>query len=145
MATIEVKGLRELGEAMRLLKAETALKYARAATGAAARVVKVAAQQNITSSPSVITRNLYSAVIAKRIPKSQTELTSEHIVTVRGRGKKTRKGNLQAGAPYAHFVEFGTVKMPAEPFLRPALERNQQKAIEAMRRPLEKGIIKSRA
>ena len=28
-------------------------------------------------------------------------------MTVRGRGKRTRKGNLQAGAPYAGIVEFG--------------------------------------
>ena len=140
----EVKGLRELGEAMRLLKAETALKYARAATAAAAGVVKKRAKQNIQSSPAVRTRALLNAVIVKRIPKSQTQLTSEHIVTVRGRGKRTRKGILQAGAPYANIVEFGSVHMPAEPFLRPALEGHQQQAAEAMRKVLEKRIIKDR-
>lgn len=32
-----------------------------------------------------------------------------------------RKQREQGGAFYAHMVEFGTVKMPAKPFLRPAL------------------------
>jgi HK97 gp10 family phage protein len=146
MATFEVKGLRELGEAMRTLKAETALKYAWQATGAAARVVKKAAVRNIVTSPSVITHTLERSVIIKRMPKSERgNLTAEHIVTVRGRGKRTKKGNLQEGAPYAHFVEFGTVRMPKEAFLEPALERNQQKAAEAMKGPLERGIIKDRA
>lgn len=32
-----------------------------------------------------------------------------------------RKRREQGGAFYAHMVEYGTVKMPAKPFLRPAL------------------------
>ena len=32
-----------------------------------------------------------------------------------------RKKRVEGGAFYAHMVEFGTVKMPAKPFLRPAL------------------------
>jgi HK97 gp10 family phage protein len=144
-ATFAVKGLRELGEAMRTLKAEVALKYAWQATGAAARVVKKRAVKNIETTPSVRTGNLERSVIIKRMPASERgNLTAEHIVTVRGRGKQTRKGNLQAGAPYAHFVEFGTVKMPAEPFLRPAIEGGAQEAAEAMKGPLERGIIKDR-
>jgi len=143
--TFEVKGLRELGEAMRQLDADVALKLSWQATGAAAQVVKKRAQQKIETSPSVDTGNLRRSVIVKRMPKGERgDLTAEHIVTVRGRGKRTRKGNLQAGAPYAHFVEFGTVHMPAEPFLRPALEGGVREAVEAMRRRLEAGIIKNR-
>lgn len=33
-------------------------------------------------------------------------------------GNRKRRG--EGGAFYAHMVEFGTVKMPAKPFLRPA-------------------------
>lgn len=142
--TFEVKGLRELGEKMRALSADTALKYSRAATAASARLVKKHAVQNIIASPSVRTHNLERSVIVKRIPKGQTDLTSEHIVTVRGRGKVTRKGTLQSGAPYAGFVEFGTVKMSAEPFLYPALARNTREAAEIMRKILERNIIKNR-
>lgn len=32
-------------------------------------------------------------------------------------------GNRKGGIFYAHFVEYGTSKMPAKPFLRPALQQ----------------------
>jgi HK97 gp10 family phage protein len=145
MASFEVKGLRELGEAMRTLERDVALKISWQATGAAARVVKKRAQRNIQSSPAVRTGVLLRSVIIKRMPKSERrQLTAEHIVTVRGRGKRSRKGVLALGASYAHFIEFGTVHMPPEPFLRPALEGGQREAVEAMKKTLERGIIKDR-
>lgn len=135
--TFKVEGLRELGESMRALGSEVAVRISASMTGAAAKVVKTAAVRNIESSPSIETGSLRDSVIVKKIPKSQTRLTSEHIVTVRGRGKIIRrgkkKGERQTSAPHAHFVEFGTVNMPAEPFLRPALDRNQQRAAEVMK------------
>jgi len=140
--TIEVKGLRELGERLRFLKTDVALKAARSATGAAANVVKKAAIQNVQTSPSVDEGDLVRNVIAKRMPKGQTTLTSEHIVTVRGRGKKSSKG-FKNGAPHAHYVEFGTRFMDEEPFLEPALKRNIQKATDAMAKRLEARIIKA--
>jgi HK97 gp10 family phage protein len=144
--TFEVKGLRELGLSMKELDRDVALKIAWQATGAAARVVKTRAQRNIQSSPAVRTGVLLKSVIIKRMPKGERgDLTAEHIVTVRGRGKRNRKGVLTLGAPYAHMVEFGTVHMPAEPFLRPALEGGQTEAVAAMKRALERGIIKDRA
>jgi HK97 gp10 family phage protein len=139
--TFEVKGLRELGLAMNKLERDMSLKISWNATGAAARVVKTRAQRNIQSSPSVRTGLLLKSVIIKRMPASERgDLTAEHIVTVRGRGKRSRKGILTQGAPYAHMVEFGTIHMPAEPFLRPALENAQSEAVAAMKRALERGI-----
>jgi HK97 gp10 family phage protein len=144
MGSFEVKGLRQLGESLKKLDREMALKIAWQSTGAAARVVKTRAQRNIQSSPSVRTGVLLKSVIMKRLPKGEREqLTAAHIVTVRGRGKRNRKGVLAAGAPYAHMVEFGTIHMPAEPFLRPALENGQREAVDAMKRALERGIDRS--
>jgi HK97 gp10 family phage protein len=144
MASFEVKGLRELGEALKKLDRDMALKLSWQSTGAAARVVKKRAQRNIQSSPSLRTGVLLKSVIIKRLPKGEREqLTAAHIVTVRGRGKRNRKGVFTRGAPYAHMVEFGTIHMPAEPFLRPALENGQREAVEAMKRSLERGIARS--
>jgi len=137
MATTTVHGLRELGEAMRELKAEVAKSIASSMTNAAAQVIKKAAVANIRSSPSVDTGSLRDSVIVKKIPRSQTSLTSEHIVTVRGRGKLIKrgkkKGQKQTEAPHAHLVEFGTVNMKAEPFLRPSFDHQKGKAVEAMK------------
>ena len=47
------------------------------------------------------------------------------------------------GAPYGKFVEFGTRRMRAQPYLRPAAERvrqeYRQQAIKAVRRAVRKG------
>mgnify|MGYP006935474972 CR=1 FL=1 len=129
---------------MRRLGSDVAKKDSRAATAAAASLVKKAAKGNIQSSPSIESGSMLDAVIVKKLPAGQTDLTSEHIVTVRGRGKKfNKKGQRIARAPHAVFVEFGTVKMPAEPFLRPALSQNVRPAIDKMAGVLKRRIDKA--
>jgi HK97 gp10 family phage protein len=132
--TVRVEGLQALGEAMRELSRDVALRVSRQATGAAAQVIKRRAKSNIRSSPSVDTGSLLDAVIVKKIPNSQTRLTSEHIVTVRGKsrrgGRKTK--TKQAIAPHARFIEFGTTNAPAEPFLRPAFDAGKEEAMQKM-------------
>lgn len=141
--TVRVDGLAELGERMRTLATKRALSACASATGAAAKVIKEAAKANIRSSPSIQTGSLLDAVIVKKVPKGQTTLTSEHLVTVRGRGKAiTKKGQKIPLAPYARFVEQGTVKMPAEPFLRPAFDTQGGKALNVMVDRLEQRLIK---
>ncbi len=143
--TIKVDGLRELGERMRNLSAKTANQFSYRATGKSASLVKKEAKRNIQKSPSIVTRSLLNAVIAKKIPKSKTALTAEHIVTVRRKrtGRKTK--TLQQTAPHAHFVEFGVPSrnIPAEPFLRPALDQNIQPCINIMKDSLAKDILKA--
>lgn len=142
---IKVEGLRELGLALKGMGAAGS-KAAGRATGAAARLVRSAAKANLRASPSVDTGTLVGAVIAKKLPKGKTALTSEHVVTVRGRGKlQTAKGKKIDVAPHGSKVEFGTVNMPAEPFLRPAMANNIAPAIDAMAGSLRKDIAKAAA
>lgn len=141
--TIKVSGLRELGESMKALGNDVALRIAASMTGAAAKLVKTSAIQHVISSPSVDTGRLRDSIIVKKIPRSQSKLTSEHIVTVRGRGKakvNKKTGIKQTEAPHASLVEFGTVNMPAEPFLRPSFDENKEKAIQAMKETGHKRI-----
>lgn len=141
--TVKVDGLAELGRRLSTLKSDMALKAARSATGAAAQVIKKTAVLKIDSNPSIETGSMRGAVIVKRLPKGESNLTSEHIVTVRGRGKTSKKtGIKQKDAPYAHYVEFGTVNMPAEPFLRPAFDQNKETAVQAMADRLKKQLEK---
>ena len=141
--TVEVKGLHELGEKMRGLSAKVASRVASSATSAAAQVIKKKAIANIKRSPSIDTGSLRDAVIVKKIPKGQSRLTSEHIATVRGKGKPYNKKGKKIIAPHAHLVEFGTVHMPAEPFLRPAFDTEKRRALDAMVSRLEKGIVRA--
>ncbi len=141
--TVRVDGLRELGEKMRGLSEKVNKSIAASATVAGAKIIKTRTIRNIEVNSShdkahpgtsVDTGSLRDSVIVKKIPKSQTTLTSEHIVTFRGRGKPriNKKGVKQEQAPHAHLVEFGTVNMSAEPSLRPAFDTDKGKALQAM-------------
>ena len=142
----EVKGLRELGLAMKGLSADMAGKVARQATAAGAGVVRKAAREMAP----VDSGNLKAAVVMKRLPKRETPLTEEYFVTVRqGKKRDAAQGKARTGrqgkdAFYARFVEFGTVKVPARPFMRPALENNTQKAVSAMSNRLKARLDKVR-
>lgn len=138
----EVKGLRELGLAFQGLDDAVQRKVAGQATGAAARVVKAADKQNLQRSPSIDTGLVEKNVIIKKLGKRQAgDLTAAHIVTEKktpypsDNAKGSRNTRRSAG-----YLEFGTVKMPAEPHLRPALQNNVSQAINAMKDKLAKGI-----
>lgn len=67
--------------------------------------------------------------------------------------KNVRKGivgetyKTRGDAYYWYFFEFGTSKMPARPFLRPAFESKKEKALEVIAESLKKQIemIENRA
>lgn len=144
--TVKVEGLRQLGLNLKKLEDAVARKAARGATAAAATVVKKAAKKNIQKAPSVVSGSLLESVITKRLGRADTELTSEHIVTVRGRGKKrpyTAKGKKIESAPHAHFVEFGTVNMGPEPFMRPAFEGEKNRAADVIAERLRNAVNKA--
>lgn len=147
MVKVEIKGLSELGEQMRNLSAEMNTKIARSATNAAAQVIKKRAialapqykePHKLTVGGETITvppGNLKKNIVVKRWTK--TSLTSQHIVTVRGK----RKDNF--AARYGRLVEFGTVKMSPEPYLGPAFEQEKGFAVQAMIGKLRSGIDKA--
>lgn len=140
--TVRVDGLRELGEAMRALGNETSQKIAHAMASAAARLVRDQAKKLAP----VATGEMRDNIIAKKLRKSETVLTSEYKVGVKRYKRKyaNTKRNVRmrrAGTEYEldiayywRYVEFGTVKMAPRPFIRPAIDQNKFTAIEAMRK-----------
>lgn len=145
--TVRVEGLRELGERMRKLSAKVSTKLAGQATGAAAQVVKKADKRHLRSSPSVDSGLVEKNVIVKKLGKSKTKFTSEHIVTIKkvvypkkGNEKKSRNTRQVAG-----YLEFGTVNMAAEPHLRPAFNETKSGLPEVMKAKLAAGITKAGA
>jgi HK97 gp10 family phage protein len=144
-STVRVDGLRELGEAMRTLSKDIAERVARQATGAAAQVVKNGAKATLRGNPSIDTKLLHDNVIAKKVTKSKTTLTSEHIVTVRKRDYPQQRGKSRRNTrQVAVYKEFGTVNMPKEPSLGPGFERTKGRALEVMIARLKSGIEKAR-
>lgn len=140
--TVQIKGLRELGERMRSLSADMAGKVARQATAAGAGV----ARKNIRARAPVDTGNLQAAIVMKRVKDSN--LTEEYIVAPsKGKRRDVRaakrgEGKLGKDAYYAHMVEFGTVKMAAQPFIRPGFDESVQPATEAIAKRLKQRLDK---
>lgn len=140
-----VEGLRQMGQAMSTLRQDVSRKVAVAATGAGARVIRDLARQKApvadenyeVEGQPVERGNLPKQIVAKQVPKSQRQLTSEHVVAVRGKrkhGYASRIGALQ---------EFGTVKQAPQPFMRPAFDEGKGKALQAITDRLSARIAKA--
>lgn len=140
--TVKLDGLRDLGQRMKGLSEAMNSRIARAATAAGAAVIRDAAKQKV----AVDTGNLKKNIIVKRLPKGESPLTSEHIVTVRqGKLTKKQKASGLGDAFYGRFVEYGTAKMPARPYLRPAYDQNKEKAVQAIKDRIVKRLAKAGA
>ena len=144
---VRVDGLAELGEALKQFPEVLGKKYLRKATFLAAQVIE---QDAITHAP-VRTGNMKDAIaIFKR---KDDPSTAHYAIGVRkiklNRKMKNvfrivrragMKLGIQGDAYYWRFVEFGTAKMPAHPFLRPAFEAQKMAAIEKFRTSLADGV-----
>lgn len=91
------------------------------ATETTAKEIARGAQARLQASPSVRTRHLLNAVMAKmnrRSGRARVGISSDTMTLAGGR--------IDIPSKRAHFVELGTVNMPAEPFMLPAAEAQQQ-------------------
>ena len=146
--TVQVLGLRDLGEAMRELAEDINLKIARAATNAGAQVIKKRAIANALriNRGEADTDGEYLApnIIVRRQRRPDQGLTSQHAVTVRHKGKIVDPANHTEN-PYAVGVmnEFGTVKMSKEAWMRPAFDSGKSEALDAIVKRLKQRIDKA--
>lgn len=147
MATtkVEIKGLRELGQALKELGNDIGSKVARQSVSAGATVIRnrarslapVADEPYVIEGLQVQPGNLPKNIVTKRVKPSDTDLTAEYLVAVRGKrkhGYASRVGALQ---------EFGTVKMEPQPFLRPAFEQEKGFAVQKIVSGLKARIDKA--
>lgn len=85
------------------------------------------------------------------LKKSITVRTIRNVSFVPGKGLRTAGpsrvviGFLRPASRHAHLVEFGTSKMAAEPFMRPALASQAAAAFKAMAESLARGIAREAA
>lgn len=146
--TVEILGLQELGVRMRALAAAMNNKISGRATGAGAQVIKREIKANAPIAKEaykdeqgrlVQPGNIGKNVIIKKLSKNQTQLTSEHIVTIR------HKGAGVIGSPYrtAIFNEFGTVKMSPNSFFRRSFDAKKFSAADAIVEQLRIAIEKA--
>lgn len=134
--SVQVTGLSQLGQTLKGLSSDMQARVCRRATNAAAQVVKkaviIAVNDPRADKPYtvegelVFPGNISKNVIVKRIPPGETDLTSEHIVTVRGKAAHGYASRI------ASLKEWGTVKEAATPFMTPGFETSKGDAFEAM-------------
>lgn len=132
-----ITGLAELSAALKALPPEIASKNGgplRRALRAAARTVQLRARELAPKESGRLTRAI--VIQLDRNPRNVTER-----MVVRPRAGKSR--NDEKGAWYWHFVEFGTVKMPAHPFIRPAFDAVKDEALNEFKRHLTHGIFRA--
>jgi HK97 gp10 family phage protein len=141
-----IEGLAELDRALHALPGNIAKNVLRGAVGAGAAVIRKEAksrapvaegpQRPDAPPPGTLQRAIYSKWIRELSDWSKQTF----IVSVK-KGRKYRKaGKKYTDAFYWWFVENGTSKMAARPYLRPAFEAKKTEAIEAIRDYLAKRI-----
>jgi HK97 gp10 family phage protein len=134
MADFEVQGLKELNETLQRFPAKLERNILRGAIRAGASVIVEDARRRAPVLSVLDPRRVFGA-LAKSIRVRGVQSKNGALVggvfaggvADVGRGK----GKIQADAFYARFVEFGTAKMAARPFLRPAIDSKTPAAIDA--------------
>lgn len=139
--SMQVSGLAELQKALAELPKKLSTNIMRGALSAGANVIADEARRFVP---------VDTGQLKESIRVSSRLVRGHPIVTVKagGRYKVYKGGKAQKGKPYrtvsnsgairyhapyyAHFVEFGTVKMGARPFMRPAFDAKKAEAVEVI-------------
>ncbi|WP_061562431.1 HK97-gp10 family putative phage morphogenesis protein [Pseudomonas citronellolis] len=149
----EITGLDEVIKKMNDLSVGIRNKAGKRALAKAAAVVRAAARENALGVNDPGTREEIAKNIAIQYMSRRNRLNGDqgYRVGIRGGsrdmsayGEFGGKGKENPGGDtwYWRFVEFGTERTAAKPFMRPALENNTQKATNAFAAELEKQIDK---
>lgn len=94
-----------------------------------ARIIAKDAERRIGSRFKVRTGRLSTAARAKRSKYRGTTFASVFAAIDRSKIK---------GAPHAHLLEFGTSRMPARPFFRPAIDETQAEVAAVVEQGIKK-------
>ena len=149
--SVKMLGLKELSAQLDALPLRVAQRILGKAVSAGARIVR---DEAIARAP-VATGALRSQIFTKR-ERSESAYEKTSVVGVKngvaryGNTAANRRMN-RAGKEYKvdgktyywRFLEFGTHKMRAHPFLRPAFDDKQWEAVRAIQETLEKNIDKA--
>ena len=153
MSEFDIKGVDALRAKLRQLAGADAQKIVRSATGAGAKVLRQAAIANVQalndpSTPEDIGKNIVQRPTPKRYARGDEVkirigvLGGAQAPTGNGSIRTTGKKPLPGGDTYYwRFLEFGTAKVAARPFLRPAMGQGQA-AIDAFAQQMDKRLDK---
>lgn len=131
---MKVEGLAELERKMHQLGQKLGRRALRASTNAGIQVIKKEAR---SLAPVRTGRLSKKAIYVKRSRRQSSATRETYILGVRLGRKEQQKGR---DAFYWFYLEFGTIKMAARPFLRPAFEKKKYEAIEKFKEKMRERL-----
>jgi HK97 gp10 family phage protein len=147
---IKLTGFKELGEALKQLPPKIARNGLRGTALAGAQVVRDATKETAPVRSGFLKANI--ANVKRRsgsgeiaVYRVTTRKNVKAAAVYEGSGKKRKlvkkKLNFNVGGPYyGKYVEFGTSRMKAKPFMRPAFFSNINRALEAMKARMARAV-----
>lgn len=148
MAEFELQGMESLLAKFEVAKQEVKYKSGRSALRKAANVVANKAKQKAQTYDDPETAESIAKNVAVRWSSKRFKTTGDLAFRIgilggaRSGGQKKGKGKGAPGGDTFHwrFLEHGTEKMAARPFLLPALKDNQSEVISTFAKAFEKSI-----
>lgn len=125
----EIKGLKELSKALKAFPENIQNNILNSAIRAGIVTIQKEAKKNVPKREGILKKAI---VIKKRRPKNKNMIKYQLGI---------RQGSKD-DAYYGHIVEFGSSKMEAKPFMRPALESKADEVINEVRKKMQQRIDK---
>lgn len=146
MGDMNLTGFKEMAEKLKQLGPRLGKNGLRAATSAAAAVIRNEARNLAPVDTGEMKKDIQFK--REREVRGGELFTASYSVYTRG-GKKSRLSgkarNVDKDSFYWKFVEFGTAKMQAQPFMRPAFEAKKEEAVTRLGEKLDERIQKHAA
>lgn len=139
-ANLDFSDLLNLAEDLAVLSKAETKKVLNQAARAGAEVIRDAVEEAAPKRTGKLARNI---VVVSRKSGPGEAVAGVHIRGTNPNGTNsdnTTKGASRNNAFYWRFIELGTSKMPANPFVRPAYDTNQELAAQAGFDELNKAI-----
>lgn len=127
-----VRGAQEHSRRLRRMRGAGAERFIGQALFAAGEMIQVEAQLSITRG-AVSGKNHVPSKPGEP-PKADTHRLSDNIETVQPRPLRVE---VSSNAPYAAELEFGTSKMAARPYMKPAVDKMRPEATALVRRAIQ--------
>lgn len=129
----EIKGGRELEDALRRLGPDLERKVAKGAARAGANVIAKEAIRLAPEDDGTLKRSIKVVTRSQRVGDAVVSIVTRA-------GKRWQSKGMDAW--YAGLIEFGTKFRPATPFLRPAMDSKAPEALKAISAYIQKRIGK---
>ena len=145
--TVQLEGFKEMAERLKQLGPKVARNTLRRAVSAAAAQVRNQARENAPVDSGTLKRAI---AIKREKDKQGGPFAATYSVFVRqakngSAGQKNVTAYGKFDAYYARWIEFGTSKMPAQPFLAPAFDSVKEEALKTIGEKIDEGIQKAAA